>query len=635
MDDGVVYLIGGPQGSGVDTAANIFNRACGYGGYHVYGKREYHSNIKGLHSYFLTRISRQKIRADRDRVSLLASFESETFLRHIFEVAPGGYAIYNLDEETKLIDSIQTISPHDRASINRNMMELEINPKTIKELADAVSKRGVNIIPLSYKEILSDVAKKTSMESGKVSRVVNVVAVGFSFAMMEYDIEVVKKAIRSVFGKKEISDLNERAVEVVYEYYQKNKGSYPHVAIKLEPVEVKEKRVLLTGFQSVALGKIAGGCRLQTYYPITPAADESEFLEANEVFEGGSMVVFQAEDEIAAINMATSAALTGARTATSTSGPGFSLKVEGLGWAGMNEVPVVVTLYQRGGPSTGLPTRHGQDELKFALYGGHGEFPRIVIASGDIEECFYDTIRALNYAEEFQTPVIHLVDKALANSTESINYLDTSIVKIERGKFTKTAPAGYKRFEFSEDGISYRVPVGSEGTHYWLSGEEHDEVGHMIEESDIRIKMHDKRMRKLITADRTIPLEERISVYGGDGDVFATVVSWGSTKGACIEAIERLKSEGYKINFVQVRVIQPLPGDPLRRILERAKIRIALEGNYSAQLAGFITEKTGIKFDYFIVKFNGRAVNVDETYQALKNVITGRAPQRQVLTDGI
>ena len=249
------------------------------------------------------------------------------------------------------------------------------------------------------------------------------------------------------------------------------------------------------------MGKITAGCRFQTYYPITPASDDSEFLESNQIIRQtdnneGSIVVVQTEDEIAAITMAIGGALTGARSATATSGPGFSLMAEALGWAGMNEVPLVVSLYQRAGPATGLPTRHEQGDLMFAINAGHGEFPRIVFASGDIEESFYDTIKAFNFAEKYQMPVIHLLDKAIANSIMTCKIFDQNKVTIDRGQLLQTIPNStptgegghYLRFKFDENPVSPRVTLGTENGIFWNTGDEHSEEGHISEDPVVRVK---------------------------------------------------------------------------------------------------------------------------------------------------
>jgi 2-oxoglutarate ferredoxin oxidoreductase subunit alpha len=436
--------------------------------------------------------------------------------------------------------------------------------------------------------------------------------------------------------------MNLLALNKAYEYAKQKFSDFGH---KLEVIHTDDKRMFIQGTQAAALGKLVGGCRLQTYYPITPAADESEYLEENEVLQleqsaveqsGGSILIMQTEDEISAINMASGAALTGTRAATATSGPGFSLMVEGLGWAGNGEVPLVVTYYQRGAPATGLPTRHGQSDLRFAMHAAHGEFPRIILSSGDIEECFYDAARAFNYAERYQTPVIHLIDKALANSNKSCKMLDPRLIKIERGQLLTEADVQgkeYKRYLLTESGVSPRLPLGTPGAVFWNTGDEHDEQGHISEEPMMRTRMYEKRMKKLETADKEIPVSERISFYG-DPEASATVVSWGSPKGAVLEAIERLDPEGYRLNFLQVRMPHPLPKEYVAEVLNKAKKKIVVEGNYTAQLAGIIKESTGVDMDNYVLKWNGRPMSSDEVYEALKLIMQDKAPKRQVLTHG-
>jgi 2-oxoglutarate ferredoxin oxidoreductase subunit alpha len=351
-------------------------------------------------------------------------------------------------------------------------------------------------------------------------------------------------------------------------------------------------------------------------------------------------VIVQTEDEIAAINMASGAALTGVRASTCTSGPGFSLMVEGLGWAGMNEVPVVITYYQRGAPSTGLPTRHGQDDLRFAIHASHGEFPRIVLASGDIQECFYDAALSFNYAERFQMPVIHLIDKALANSSNTYPTFDISNMRIDRGELLDPTELQrlvqerdqYKRFQLTESGISPRIPLGTAGTVFWNTGDERDESGHICENPTNRTKMMEKRMRKLERVEKDIPTSEKLNFIDEDGA--ATVISWGSPKGAIIEAQNRLKAEGINVNFLQVRLIHPFPTEDVSRLLGRAKKIIDVEMNYSGQLAGIVREETGIPIADLVLKYNGRPMTSDEVYDAIRNVLSGKGTKRQVLMLG-
>jgi len=640
--DEFVWMAGGAQGSGVDSGANIFARACCYGGLHVYGKREYHSNIKGLHSYFHVRVSPKEIGADLDRVDLLATFDAETIVRHIWEVSPGGGIIADKNVLATRIDAIPTLPPPFRTEFQKTLESRGIKAETVGDLLNEVKKNNVLTYAVPYIEVLKEVADEIGEEKlNKLTRMINVLALGVSFGLINYDKAPVEKAIRMIFGDKpKVISMNLLALNKAYEYARRNFGD--DFGYKLETVPTNEERIFLQGTQAVALGKLVGGCRLQTYYPITPAADESEYLEENEILKlasgqnDGSIIVMQTEDEIAAINMANGAVLTGTRAATSTSGPGFSLMVEGLGWAGNNEVPVVINYYQRGAPATGLPTRHGQDDLRFAIHAAHGEFPRIVLCSGDIEECFYDAARAFNYAERYQMPVIHLIDKALASCTKSCRVFDLSLVKIERGQLLTEADVKgkeYKRFQFTESGISPRLPIGTSGVVFWYTGDEHDELGHICEESMARTLMVDKRMRKLETVDREISVQERLNFFG-ESDATATIVSWGSPKGAILEAMERLRQEGFKMNFLQVRMPHPLPTDYIAEVLKKAEKKIDVEMNYSGQLAGIIREKTGIAMDYFVLKWNGRPMSADEVYEALKLIMQEKAPKRQVLTHG-
>ncbi|MDH5793677.1 MAG: 2-oxoacid:acceptor oxidoreductase subunit alpha, partial [Candidatus Bathyarchaeota archaeon] len=561
----VNWMAGGPQGSGVDTAANIFGRACGYGGLYVYGRREYHSNIKGLHSYFHLRISSREVSANINDVDLLAAFDAETVVRHVAEVISGGGIIVDKDQVNTKIFNIPTLSYEFKNEFRRYLGKKGLGDSLSDLLANA-EKTGTRVFQIPYMDLLKQIANKLGIEQlSRVTRMINVLTIGISFGLLDYDESLVEKAIRTFFAEKpKIVDMNILAFKTAYNYAKQNfQNSFGH---QLQKIDITEKRIFLSGNQAVALGKVLGGCRIQTYYPITPAADESEYLEAHEIFKiktgdgKGSIVVIQTEDEIAAINMASGAVLTGARAATSTSGPGFSLMVEGLAWAGNNEVPVVITYYQRGAPSTGLPTRHGQDDLRFAIHAGHGEFARIILASGDIRESFYDAANAFNYAEKYQLPVIHLIDKALGNSSQTYAFFDSSQFKIQRGDILdETKLQGeYKRFKFTESGISPRVLLGTKNGIHWYTGDEHNEFGHISEEPANRTLMVEKRMKKLEMIEKEVPIEEKVNFFG-DRNAKNMIVSWGSPKGAIIEAFQKLSEEGFSLGFIQVRMVHPLP----------------------------------------------------------------------------
>jgi len=465
---------------------------------------------------------------------------------------------------------------------------------------------------------------------------------------------MMRSSLEDVFrAKAKVVDMNAAGARKAYDLAR---SMVPDFHYRLETVRQKDARLFLTGSQATALGKLYGGMRFQTYYPITPASDESEFLEENEILDvnghglvpeaadapmakdkGASMLVVQTEDEIAAVTMATGAALTGARSATATSGPGFSLMMEGIGWASINEVPLVITLYQRAGPSTGMPTRHEQGDLRFALHAGHGECPRIVLASGDFEECIRDGFLSFNLAERYQMPVIHLVDKALANSYATVPPPDLSDLRIDRGAlappngYSKDNP--YKRFDLGNGPVSPRALLGQEGTIFWNTGDEHDELGHITEDPGLRNAMMEKRFAKLDLAAKDLASDMKVK-YFGPKEAATVIVSWGSTKGAILDALDRLWAEGAKVGYLHVRLINPFPIEEVRAALAKAKRRIDIEMNFGAQLAGVVREHTGIQMTHFIVKYNGRPMSNTELYDAIRAVVRGKAEPRTVLTRG-
>lgn len=634
----LAWLIGGAQGSGVDSAANLFAKACAFGGLYVYGQREYYSNIMGEHSYYQVRVSARPVRATRSHTDVLVSSDAETVFLHAPSVVPGGAIVCDPKLIETPLSKVAALEHRARRDIERYLSSKNL-PITMGGMLQDAASRGVTLYPIPFDELLQKMTGGQLTQLAQAKRMANAMAVAASCALLSYEIKFLERALEDIFhGKKKIVEANLKACDLTYEYVAQK---FPKdFSMRLAPVNTDEARLYITGSQAVALGKLAAGCTMQTYYPISPATDESVYLESHERFETrdgtGAIVVVQVEDEIAAITMATGAALTGARAATSTSGPGFSLMVEALGWAGINEVPIVVTLYQRGSPSTGLPTRHEQGDLRFVLHAGHGEFPRIVIASGDLEECFYDEIRAFNYAEQYQLPVVHLLDKSIASSSQTQQPFDLQRARIERGLLGKSVESqsnSYKRFLYTETGISPRAVLGTPGGIFWNTGDEHDEWGHITEDPVERVQMMDKRSKKLEIAAREIPLSEKINIFG-DPNAELVLLSWGSPKGAILDALEALWAEKLSVCFVQCRLLWPLPSDDLRELLERAKRRACIENNYSGQFAGLVREQTGIAMDHLIVKFNGRPITMDEVYQSVKEILSGKAPRRMVLTHG-
>lgn len=628
------WLIGGPQGSGVDTAANIFSRVGAKLGYHVFGKREYHSNIKGLHSYFVVRLSDRKIRSNINGANIMVAYDAETLVRHGLEIIKDGAIIYDASIVNTTVDQIPTLEASHKARLLKffNSKNMEPNVSSILDLA---KENGVKVYPISFRDILSNIANElNSPELSRMVRLFNVLGVSFSLGILKAPIEPLLEAIEDTFSKKpSIVDLNKKAANFSYNYAS---AKFSDFNSSISKIDKESNTLLVQGHQGSALGKIVCGCRFQSYYPITPASDESEFLETHEILQvkedrPGSTTIVQTEDEISAIGMAVGASLTGVRSATSTSGPGFSLMAETLGWAGINETPVVITLFQRSGPSTGLPTRQGQDDLLFAINAGHGEFPRIVYASGDVEDSFYDTCKCFNFADIFQVPVIHILDKFIASSVVTCKRFEPDLISIDRGKLLEKIDGDYKRFAHSPDGISPRSKLGLENGVFWNTGDESDEYGHISEDPVNRIQMMDKRQTKVEQMLSLIPKDDQAVAYG---KLDICIVSWGSPKGPILDAIEMHRNEGHEIGFIDIKLLHPFPTNYIKSMLKDSSIIIDIEANMTGQLASLIRENLLRDPDYYVLKYTGRPMTCIEIFDSLKKILEKKSEKKQVLTYG-
>ena len=600
-------MIGGAQGSGINSVAEAFSKACLRGGLEIFANIEYHSNIKGEHSFYRVRVEDKPVHSHLNWTDILIALDKETLLGdihkaqpthkgHIPEITPGSGGI--------IYDSDLKISQND------------------------FGRKDIKLFPVPFKTLLLNVLKPIGKdkELSKYQVMVNTIAFGASIGLIEYDFDIVADVIRESFtGRKaDLAELNVTAAKIGYDYVKQN--FHNGLEYKLQKLENNQKRILMRGVQAVAIAKFKAGCAFQTYYPITPATDESEYLESNQ--KDYDIIVLQAEDEIAALNMATGAAHAGVRAASSTSGPGFSLMAEGLGWAGATEAPgPVIILYQRTGPSTGLPTRTEQGDLRFVLHASHGEFPRIVLAPGDVEECLYDTFEAFNLAEKFQVPVIVIADKHLASSYMSLKMPDTQRLKVDRGELLTEAELSkildYSRYKHTESGISPRSLPGQKNGIFWASGEEHDEKGHLTEDAQNRTRMMKKRMRKILTADEIIPESMRVSLFGPT-NADLTLVGWGSTKGPILDAMPDIEEEGHTVNFVQIRYMMPFPSKFVYQVLSKSKTTILVENNYSGQLGGLIRETCGIAMDHKVLKFDGRAFSQNDVYDGVVDSLKNR-----------
>lgn len=567
-------MVAGPQGSGINFTSDSFAKLMTREGYQVFTNAELFSTIKGEHSYFRVRVCKDIIRSYSERIDILIPLDSKSVLLHAKELSKDGSIIY----EDSLDDPRHAAIP--------------------------------------YKDILQTVATKFGKALSEFNVMKNTIALAGATKMIGIDKEKLKKIISENFASRpKIAEMNNAIVDEVYSEFK------PSKTFDLEPVTYK-KRMLINSTHAVGMGKMVAGMKFQSYYPITPASDESNYLET--IMDKYDFVVEQTEDEIAAINMAIAAANTGLRAATSTSGPGFSLMVEALSYAGMTETPVVIFFYQRAGPATGMPTRHEQGDLKYALSAGHGEFPRVLIAPGDHKEAFYDTVEAFNIAEKYQLPVIVLLDKAMAMSNYTVDLFDLSKTRIDRGKLILSETKDYLRYRFTDDGISPRSVPGVKGGLVTIAGDEHDEDGHIFtEDADNRIKMMDKRMRKTSSILKEVPADMKVKFYGKQENK-KVIVSWGSAKGPILDAMEVVKD----VSLLQIRMMEPFPVEEVMKYLN-GKTIIDVEQNYSGQLADLLREKTGLEAISRIVKFNGRPIAFEEMVQVLSKP---KLEKREVLS---
>jgi 2-oxoglutarate ferredoxin oxidoreductase subunit alpha len=600
------WVLGGPQGGGINASAEVYAKALARGGLHVFANIEFHSNIMGKHSYYRVTAAPVPVHSHIDDIHMLVALDQESLFGdaaerkhypshtgHVHQVASGGSIIYDAD--------------------------LKIDPAQF-------GRTDVNLYPIPFFELLEEALKQVGKggQSRKYIVMRNTIALGASIGTSGYDEELLFEAIRGEFtGRKaDAAEMNVAAVRVAAAYARSKFNARPERRLAPLPIEQRTSRMLIKGFQAVGIAKLKAGLGLQTYYPISPATDESVYLEAKG--PQYQCTVMQCEDEISSINMAIGAAHMGVRAATSTAGPGFALMSEGFGFAAITEAPgPVVFLWQRGGPSTGLPTRTEQADLQFALHPAHGDFPHLVVASGDIQEAFVDSFESFNWADRYQVPVVVLLEKFLASSLFTSDPIDMTDLKVDRGMIFQPNGDGhsYRRHAITADGISPRTLPGMPGGIFSTTSDEHDPEGHITEGIENRIAMMRKRMGKLETAAKEIPASTKFTVHG-PRQADLTLVGWGATKGAILDAIGELEADGRRVNFLQIRLMRPFPADAVSAILRNARETVLIENNYSAQLGSLITEHTGILLDHHVLKYDGRPFSRNEIVEGVRAAIS-------------
>lgn len=571
------WKVGGAQGEGIDSTGEILATVLTRMGYYIFAYRHFMSLVKGGHTNY-------KIRASTDR-----------------EVKYHG-------------DTLEMLVAFDQTTIDENEDELVEGAVIIHDAKfQASTKRGgaVHLCAVPLSQFAKDLGN---------SIIKNMVAAGASCYMLGIDPSNFYEQIEAQFGKKgaELVNLNKNAFDQGYNYVKEHYGNLQ------KPVPVASKpekaRLLMSGNECIGLGATLAGCRILAAYPITPATEILYWVLANLPKFGGK--VLQAEDEIAACIMAIGANFAGVRSMTSTSGPGLSLMMEALGMSGISETPLVIVDVQRGGPSTGLPTKTEQSDLYEALYGSHGETPRIVIAPTSIEDCFYQMINAFNLAERYQVPVIVLSDLLMGMNKRSFPDLDLSRVTIDRGEVVTQAQldemekGAFKRYALTESGISPRSFPGMKNGRYCALTNEHEETGLEIEDVPMREAQMKKRFRKLSTLERDVN-EWGVDYSGSDG-AETIIVGFGSTEAQIAEAMEQLGG-ATNVGHLQLRCLMPFPKDAVRPHLEKAQRVVVVDNNYTGQLAGLLCKEIGFhdKMDV-LHKYNGNPFTVSEIVSHVK-----------------
>jgi 2-oxoglutarate ferredoxin oxidoreductase subunit alpha len=379
----------------------------------------------------------------------------------------------------------------------------------------------------------------------------------------------------------------------------------------------------MSGNQALAFGAYSAGCKFYAAYPMTPVSPILHWFAEHSRKCG--IIVIQPEDEIAVINMAIGAAHAGVRAMVATSGGGFALMSESVSMAGMMEIPIVIVEGQRGAPSTGLPTKTEQGDLKQVLGAGQGSYPKIVLAPRSIEEAFYTAIEAFNLAEKYQVPVIIMTDLYLCESITSLEKLNLDI-KIDRGWLVNEGEIkDYKRYMITETGVSPRALPGQKGYNFVAASDEHDEKGNLVSDVlaglpqmlKIRNAMMEKRMRK----EKYIIQEFPPPKLYGDEDADITIVCWGSTCSTVREAIEELNKEGIKANSLEIKYIHPFQAEEVKNILMKAKRLLLVENNYSALMGKLIAENTGIIIKDALLRYDGEPITPLQIVYKVKEIL--------------
>ncbi|WP_027186256.1 2-oxoacid:acceptor oxidoreductase subunit alpha [Desulfovibrio inopinatus] len=545
-DTSVNIVIGGEAGQGLVTVGDFLSKALVRAGYEIVVSQDYMSRVRGGHNTYAIRTSPDPVLAPKDEIDILVALNAET------------------------------VSLHSDALSERAVV-----------LADeSVSFESKRRLKVPFKELIP----KTIFE--------NTAALGILAQLLCLEKTWFHRLIEETFSKKgkEIVQQNIDVFEGAFAWSQENDVSFECIA----PATRTEKRLRLHGNEAIALGALAAGVNFCSFYPMTPSTS----IALNLIAKGERMglVAEQAEDEIAAVNMALGASFAGACVLVPTSGGGFALMTEGVSLAGMTETPVVFALAMRPGPATGLPTRTAQSDLNLVLYAGHGDFVRAIFTPGDIEECFYLTWKAVDLAERVQSPMFILTDQFLADSYRAVAPFDLdSLADVTKPDLSEEPDSNYMRYAMTKNGVSPRKLPGFGEFLVIADSDEHTQDGHITEDLAVAVDMADKRMRKMdILKEVIVP-----PTLDGDDIPELLLVCFGSTKGAALEAASMLREAGGKVAVIHFSQVYPLDSAHFLDVFESADRVVFVEGNVTGQFADLVRKETGFEADDRILRYDG------------------------------
>ncbi|HZV54708.1 MAG TPA: 2-oxoacid:acceptor oxidoreductase subunit alpha [Rhodocyclaceae bacterium] len=546
----LIIRIAGEGGEGIISAGDMITQACARAGLDVYTFKTFPAEIKGGYAMYQLRAGTERLFNQGDSFDVLCAFNGEAYDLNHTRLQPGTVLVYD--------------SPGG-----------DFEPD-IPE--------GVFAYPIP----MTATAKEL-----KSPRAKNMVALGALSKLFDIPAASLHEVIAAKFGRK-----GETIVQGNLAAFERGRELAAEQT-KVDPFAVehaKQKRdvVVMSGNHAIGLGALIAGLDFYSAYPITPATEIAQYVAKHLPKRGGTLI--QAEDEIASISQVVGASYAGKKAMTATSGPGLSLMSEMLGMAFMSETPCVVVDVQRGGPSTGLPTKHEQSDLFLAIHGTHGDAGRIVLSVENVHDCIGLTVTAFNLAEKYQCPVLLLSDGSLAFSTQSVPYPDPdSYVKVERKRWD--GEGEYKRYQITEDGISPMADPGTHGATHIATGLEHNELGLPNYTSGNHEAMQAKRFSKLKGVIADLPAAE----VDGEGEAELGIIAWGSTIGVVREALQRLRVGGIKVKGFYPKLLCPLPAEQFEAFGASCQRLLLPEVNFQGQLAHFVRAETSLRPESYTV----------------------------------